>query len=156
MSMNKKPTIGSRTLQLTKIVAAIGQYVTAAIVLGGKSTTPKALTAVFQAVLDAEQDLVAARLVVADKLQARAAALAQASAILPGLIHAIAATYGEGSTPYVAFGFPTRKTPQRSAAGVAAAVTKGSATRAAHAAALAASTAPASPVTAVVASPAKA
>jgi hypothetical protein len=146
MSTNNKATVASRTLLFTKIIAAITQYITAAIVLGGKSLTPQALTAMFQSYLQAEQDLDAARLVVAAKQQARDAAYAPLVGTLPALEKYLAATYGEESTTFASFGLSATKTGTRSAESVAAAVAKGKATRAAHKAAKAAPVPVAAPV----------
>ncbi|MGD0525689.1 MAG: hypothetical protein ABSE49_11120 [Polyangiaceae bacterium] len=54
------------------------QHVTAAIILGGTSATQAALTAIYQAAIQAQSDLDAARSVVNAKLQAQKAALAVA------------------------------------------------------------------------------
>jgi hypothetical protein len=143
MSTNSKTPIGARTLLFTKIVAAVAQYLTAAILLGGKSLTPQAIAALFQAVLQAQQDLEAARTAVSAKKQARDAALQAALAILPDFRKYLAATYGEESTTYAAFGLPVTKQATRTAQEVAEAVAKAKATRKAHEAALAAAPAPA-------------
>jgi|HubBroStandDraft_4_1064222.scaffolds.fasta_scaffold595392_1 hypothetical protein len=153
MTNQKKPNVASRTLQFTKIVAAIAQYITAAVVLGGKSITPPALSALFQAYLQAEQDLEAARTVVTTKMQARDAALTAATAAIPGLRSYLAATYGEQSATYAAFALPVDKAATRTAAEKAASAAKAKATRAAHKAALAkpaAEPAPAMPAAAPV------
>jgi len=147
MSTHSKATVASRTLLFTKIVAAIAQYLTAAIVLGGKSLTPQALAALFQSYLQAEKDLDAARLVVAERQQTRDAAYAAVSGMLPGLEKYLAATYGEQSTTFASFGFAAAKTGTRTAEEIAAAVAKGKATRAAHEAAKVLPAAPAAPVT---------
>ncbi|MGD0529814.1 MAG: hypothetical protein ABSE49_32055, partial [Polyangiaceae bacterium] len=104
MSNHTKATVASRTLLFTKIVAAITQYITSAIVLGGKSLTPQALAAMFTTYLQAEKDLDAARLVVADKQQARDAAYAPIADTMPALEKYLAATYGEESTTFASFG----------------------------------------------------
>ena len=139
--------MASRTLLFTKIVAAITQYLTAAIVLGGKSLTPQALAAMFNTYLQAEKDLDAARLVVAEKQQARDAAYAVVAGTVPALEKYLAATYGEGSTVFASFGMQASKTGTRTAQEIAAAVAKGKATRAAHKAAKAAPVPVAAPVT---------
>jgi hypothetical protein len=137
MTTKNTNTIATRTLQFTKIVAAITQYITAAIVLAGKSVTPPALSSLFQAYLQAEQDLLASRTVVTTKKQARDAALAAATAAIPGLRSYLAATYGEESATYAAFALPVDKPAVRTAAEKAASAAKAKATRAAHKAALA-------------------
>jgi hypothetical protein len=126
----------SRILQFTKIVAAIAQYLTAAIVMGGKNVTPAALTAVFQAFLKAQADLETARTVVTAKQQARDAALAEAVAALPPLRKYLAGTFGEASTTYTDFGFTAPKAPVKTVQVKAAAATKATTTRKAHKAAL--------------------
>jgi hypothetical protein len=138
MSIPKKATVASRTLLFTKIVAAIAQYLTAAILLEGKSLTPQALSAMFQAYLQAEHDLEAARLVVDAKKKARDDAYAPLVGLLPALRKSLAATYGEGSTTFASFGFAAAKKAVKSAQVVAAAAAKAKATRAAHKAAKAA------------------
>ena len=139
--------MASRTLLFTKIIAAITQFITTAIVLGGKSLTPQALSAMFQSYLQAERDLEAARLVVAEKQQARDAAYAPLVGTLPALEKYLAATYGEDSTTFASFGLAAAKTGTRTAEDIAAAVVKGKATRAAHKAAKVAPVPAAAPVT---------
>jgi hypothetical protein len=132
MTSSNKPTVATRTLLFTKIIAAIAQYITAAIILGGKSITPQALAAVFQAYLQAEQDLEAARTVVTAKQQVRDAALAAVNATLPNLHKYLAATYGEESTTFTSFGLPATKKAAKTVEVKAAAVQKSKATRASH------------------------
>ena len=136
ISLPKKATTASRILQFTKIVAAIAQYLTAAIVMGGKNVTPQALTAVFEAYLKAQADLDDARTAITAKQQARDAALAAAVAALPPLRKYLAGTYGEESTTYASFGFTAPKTPVKTVQVKAAAATKATTTRKAHKAAL--------------------
>jgi hypothetical protein len=128
--------VASRTLLFTKIAAAIVQYLTAAVVLGGKSLTPQALSALYAAALQSQKDLEDARTVVAAKKQARDAAVAAVLAVQPDLQKYLAATYGEASTTYAAFGLPVAKQAVRTAETVAGAVTKARTTRAKHKAAL--------------------
>ena len=137
--------MATRSLQFTKIIAAITQFLTAAITLGGKSVTPQALAALFQAYLQTQQDLETARTAVTAKKQARDAALAAATAALPGLKQYLAATYGEQSTTYAAFGLPVAKVAVKTAEQKAEAATKAKATRAAHKAAQQATPAPPPP-----------
>jgi len=151
MTSPSKPTVATRALLFAKIIAAIAQYITAAIVLGGKSITPQALSALFQSYLQAEQDLEGARTVVTAKKQTRDAALAAVNATLPGLHKYLAATYGEESTTFASFGLPVTKTVAKTAEVKAAAAAKAKATRASHKTA-AATTAP----TAVTTAPAPA
>ncbi|HEY3817187.1 MAG TPA: hypothetical protein VGL81_08455 [Polyangiaceae bacterium] len=148
MPTSTKPTVASRTLLFTKILAAIAQYVTAAILLGGKSLTPQALSALFQTYLQTEADLEAARTTVTAKKQARDAALAAVDGVLPQFRQYLAATYGEESTTFASFGLPATKATAKTAEVKAAAAAKGKATRASHKAALVATTpAPATPAT---------
>jgi hypothetical protein len=150
MTTSNKPTVATRTLLFAKIIAAIAQYITAAIILGGKSFTPQALSALFQAYLQAEHDLEGARTVVTAKQQTRDAALAAVNEVLPGLHKYLVATYGEESTTFASFGLPVAKTVAKTAEVKAAAAAKAKATRAAHKAA-AATAAPAPVPTAPVA-----
>ena len=130
--------MASRILLFTKIVAAIPQYLTAALLLGSKSITPQALAALFQAYLQAEKDLEVARNTVADKQHVRDAALTAIDAVLPDLRKYLSATYGEQSTTYAAFGLPVDKAPVKTAQQKAEAAAKAKATREQHKAALAA------------------
>jgi hypothetical protein len=130
-----KATVATRTLLFTKIIAAIAQYITAAILLGGKSLTPQALSALFQTYLQTEADLQSARAVVTAKQQARDAALAAVNDVLPPFHKYLAATYGEESTTFTSFGLPATKKPAKTAEVKAAAVQKSKATRASHKAA---------------------
>ncbi|HEY6463524.1 MAG TPA: hypothetical protein VIY73_25325 [Polyangiaceae bacterium] len=132
MATKIKTTIVTRTLLFTKIVAAIAQYLTAAVVLHGKSLTPQALSALFTAVLQAQKDLEDARANVTAKQQARDAALADVTAILPDFRKYLAVLFGEDSTAYAAFGLPTPKAAVRTAQNKADAVAKAKATRKAH------------------------
>jgi hypothetical protein len=115
----------------------VTQYITAAIVLGGKSLTPQAIAAAYQAYLQAQKDLDDARAVVAAKKAARDAALAGATAMTSPLRKYLAATYGEESPTYTAFGLPVTKKAAKTVQVKAAAATKASATRKSHKAALA-------------------
>jgi hypothetical protein len=136
ISKHPKATLATRIASFTKLIAAITQYITAAIVLGGKSITPQALAAVYQAYLKAQADLDAARGVVTEKQQIRDAALRQALATTPGLRKYLAATYGEDSPTYGAFGLPVTKKAVRPVKTKAAAADKATTTRARHKAAL--------------------
>jgi hypothetical protein len=156
MAATKKATVATRIALYTKIIAAIAQYLTAAIVLAGESVTPQALSALFQAYLTAQKDLDDARSVVSAKLKGRNAALAAVTAVIPGLRSYLAATYGEESTTYAAFGLPVDKTAEKTAAQKAASAAKAKATRAAHKAALAATVPAAAPAAAPAATPAPA
>jgi hypothetical protein len=80
MPSKPKTNAATRALSFTKILAGITQHVTAAILLGGASMTQQALTAIFQAALQAQADLDAARATVRAKVQAQKAALATAAA----------------------------------------------------------------------------
>jgi len=138
MSTTKTATQATRTLSFTKILAGIAQHITAAIILGGKSLTPQALSAIFNAYLQAQADLDAARLVVMAKEQARDAALAAAEAMVPPLRSWAEASFGHASPILPDFGFKMLVATTRTAASKAASAAKAKATRAAHKAALAA------------------
>ncbi|HEY8088149.1 MAG TPA: hypothetical protein VIF09_09895 [Polyangiaceae bacterium] len=155
ISTNKKANTATRTLLFTQIAAAIVQYVTAAVVLGGKSLTPQALAAVFQAYLQAEKDLLDARTTVTARQQARDAALGAALALMPDLRKYLSATYGEQSTTYAAFGLPVTQKPVKSAQTKAESAAKATATRKSHKAALTAPAAPPAPPPAPATPPAK-
>jgi hypothetical protein len=147
MAASTKPTVASRTLLFTKIIAAIAQYVTTAILLGGKSLTPQALSALFQTYLQTEADLEAARTTVTARQQARDTALAAVDGVLPQFHKYLVATYGEESTTFASFGLPVSKSVAKSAEVKAAAAAKAKATRASHKAAPVTTTpAPATPV----------
>lgn len=145
MSTSIKDTQVTFSVLFGKIIAAIAQYLTAAIVFRGKPYTPQALAAVFQAYLQSQADLEAARVNVTAKKQARDAARAEAVALLPSLRSYVAATYGEDSPVFTSFGFTPHKAAQKSTHVKAAAATKATATRKAHEAALAAADAPHAP-----------
>lgn len=124
--------MASRTLLFTKIIAAIAQYLTAAILLGGKDLTPQALSGLFQAYLQAEKDLEEARNTVTAKKLVRDAALAAISAVMPDFRKFLAATFGEQSTTYAAFGLPVTQHATKSAQTKADAAAKAAATRKSH------------------------
>jgi hypothetical protein len=140
-----KTSIASRTLLFTKILAAIAQYLTAAVVLHGESLTPQALSALFTAVLQAQKDLEDARANVTAKKQARDAALAEVTAILPDFRKYLAVLFGEDSVTYAAFGLPVTQEPVRTAQNKADAVAKAKATRKAHEEPVTPAPAPAAP-----------
>ncbi len=136
ISTQKTATTATRTLLFTKIIAAVAKYLTVAVVMGGKSLTPQAIAAVFQAYLQAQADLDEARTAVTAKQQARDTALAAAVAMIPPLKKYLAGTYGEESTTFTDFGFEAPKTPVKSAKVKAAAAEKATTTRKAHDAAV--------------------
>jgi hypothetical protein len=138
MATKPKNNKATRTLTFTKILAAITQHVTTAIILGGVSTTQAALAAIFQAALQAQSDLDAARTVVAEKVKAQQAALAVARTS-EVLLHKWAqATFGLGSTVLQDFGFAVAKPADKPVAVKATGSAKATATRKAKKAALAA------------------
>jgi len=115
--------------------------------MGGKSIAPQAITAVFQAFLQAQADLDEARTAVTAKQQVRDAALAAATAMIPSLRKYLAGTYGDSSTTYTDFGFTTPKEPVKTVQVKANAATKATATRKAHKAAETATAPVTAPVT---------
>ncbi len=138
MATNPKDTVATRALTFTKILAGITQHVTTAILLGGVSTTQAALAAIFQAAIQAQNDLDAARAVVTAKVKAHKAALATAR-VTEVLLHKWAeGTYGLGSPVLQDFGFPLAAPAEKTAAVKASGAAKASATRKAKKAALAA------------------
>ena len=140
---SKKPTVATRTLLFTKIIAAIPQYLTAAVVLGGQEPDAAGSSALVPGVPPGREDLEAARTTVTAKKQARDAALAAVQAVQPDLQKYLAATYGEQSTTYAAFGLPVTKKPVKTAEEKAEAAAKAKATRKAHKAAATSTPAPA-------------
>lgn len=156
MTSNVKTNKATRNLTFTKILAGIAQHVTTAIILGGVSTTQAALSAIFQAAIQAQTDLDDARAVVAAKVQAHKAALAAAAAAEVLLRRYAEATYGPTSTVLEDFGFTPAKPAEKSAAVKAESAAKATATRKAKKAALAAVGKPAAtPEPAAPAVPAK-
>jgi hypothetical protein len=137
MTTTKTPNRATRTLSFTRILAGIAQHVTAAILVAGKSVTPQALSAIFNAFLQAQADLDAARGVVAAKQQARDAALTAAVAMVPPLRKWAELTFGDQSPILQDFGFEAARVPVVSAETKAEAAAKGQATRKAKKAALA-------------------
>jgi len=138
MMSHVKTNKATRNLTFTKILAGIAQHVTAAIVLGGVSTTQAALSAIFQTAVQAQTDLDAARAAVTAKVQAHKAALAAAAAAELLLHRYVEATYGPGSPVLLDFGFTPAQPAEVTAAGKAASAAKASATRKAKKAALSA------------------
>jgi hypothetical protein len=142
MTTKPRTNQATRTLTFTKILAGITQHVTAAIILGGTSTTAQSLSALIQAAIQAQSDLDAARAAVTAKLQAHKTALATANAAIK-LLHAWAeATFGPTSPVLLDFGFTPEKAPDTSVATKAASAKKGTATRKAKKAAVTAATEP--------------
>jgi hypothetical protein len=138
MSTKPKDNTATRALSFTKILAGITQHVTAAILLGGASTTQAALAAIFQAAIQAQTDLDAARAVVTAKVQAHKAALA-AARTTETLLHKWAeATFGPESPVLQDFGFAIARPAEKSTAVKASATAKAAATRKAKKAAIAA------------------
>jgi hypothetical protein len=161
MATKPKNNKATRTLTFTQIMAGITKHVTTAILLGGASTSEAALAAIFQAAIQAQADLDAARVVVATKVKAQQAALATARAT-EVLLHKWAeATYGLESPVLQDFGFAPAAVTDKPVAVKASGAAKATATRKAKKAALAAvgqPSAPPAPATtpAVAASPAPA
>ncbi len=143
MATKPRTNKATRTLTFTKILAGIAQHVTAAIVLGGASTTQAALNAIFQAAIQAQVDLDAAHTALAAKVQAHKSALAAAAAAEVLLHRWAEATFGPTSTVLADFGFTPEKPADRPVANKASGAAKASATRKAKKAAAAAVTSPA-------------
>jgi hypothetical protein len=156
MATRPKKNKATRALSFTRIMAGIAQHVTAAIVLGGKSTTQQMLTAIFQAAIQAQDDLDAARSTVSAKEQAQKTALATALAA-QALLHRWAeATFGPESPVLGDFGFTPAKPADKTVAVKAGAAAKATATRKAKKAATAAAQSPtAAPPATPPATPAK-
>jgi hypothetical protein len=164
MSTKLRTNKATRALAFTKIMAGIVQHVTTAILLGGTSMTQAALTAIYQAAIQAQSDLDAARSLVNAKVQAHKAALAVADTTTT-LLHAWAVSaYGPKSTVLEDFGFEPAAPADKPVAVKAASAAKATATRKAKKAALAAvgaptaatAPAPAAPAATPAAAPAKA
>jgi hypothetical protein len=140
-----KTNRATETLKLTQIIVGITKYITAALVIAGKSMTQQALLAVFQDALQADKDLDAARAVVSAKLQARRAAYATARSLDRAIKKQVEVTYGPDSPVLKDFGFAEAKPPRTSSEVKAESARKGRATRAAKKAALKAVTAKPAP-----------
>ncbi len=137
MPVNKTPkNQATRILRITQLQSAVTQHVTAAIVLGGQSLSPQALSATLQAALQSQSDLDAARTVVSAKVKARTKAFAAATS-LEALLHSWAeATFGPESPVLLDFGFTPAKPPAIPVQVKAKGAAKGVATRQAKKAAL--------------------
>jgi hypothetical protein len=137
-------------------MAGIAQHVTAAIILGGKSMTQAALTVIFQAAIQAQADLDAARSTVSAKEQAQKTALAAAVAATALLHRWAEAAFGPDSPVLEDFGFTPAKPVTKTVAVKAGAAAKSTATRKAKKAAAATATEPtAAPAATPLAAPAK-
>ncbi len=136
-----------------KLLAGITQHVTAAIVLGGASITPQALMAIFQAALQAQNDLDAARRAVSSKVQAHKTALASARRTEKLLHRWAQGVFGPESPVLQDFGFEPAKPAEKSAAVKAGAAAKSTATRKAKKAAVKAATEPSAPPAPTAAAP---
>ena len=156
MTTRQKTNKATRALSFTKIMAGIAQHVTAAIILAGKSTTQTALTAIFQAAIQAQADLDAARSTVNAKELAQKTALA-AALTASALLHRWAeAAFGPDSPVLEDFGFTPAKPATKPVAVKAGAAAKSTATRKAKKAAIAAVSEPtAAPAATPPAVPAK-
>ncbi|HEX8793693.1 MAG TPA: hypothetical protein VF765_22275 [Polyangiaceae bacterium] len=128
---NPKRDQANQTLTFTKIIAAIAKYITAAVMIGGKSVTPQALSVLFTAAMQAQQDLDAASNVVTTKKQARNAARKAAVAMVVPLHRYLVGTYGADSPILEEFGYPVTTPKQPTTQVKAEAVTKRRNTRAA-------------------------
>jgi hypothetical protein len=136
---NNKAT---RALSFTKIMAGITQHVTAAVVLGGQSMTAPALTAIFQAAMNAQSELDAAQAVVKAKRQTQKATLKTANATAALLHRWAEAQFGVDSPTLEDFGFTPAQPADKTAAVKAEAAAKATKTRKAKKAAVAAATEP--------------
>jgi hypothetical protein len=128
---NPKRDKANQMLTFTKIIAAIAKYITAAVMIGGKSVTPQVLSALFTAALQAQQDLDAANNVVTAKKQARNAARKAAVAMVVPLHRYLVGTYGADSPILEEFGYAVATPKQPTTEVKAQAVTKRRTTRAA-------------------------
>jgi len=136
MTTRMKNNKATRALSFTKIMAGIAQHVTAAIVLGSQSMTQAVLTAIFQAAIDAQNDLDAARAVVKQKMQTHKATL-KTAAVTAVLLHKWAeATFGVDSPTLEDFGFTPAQPADKTVAVKAEAAAKATQTRKAKKAAV--------------------
>jgi hypothetical protein len=126
-----KRNVADQTLLFTKIIAAIAKYITAAVMIGGKSVTPQVLTAPFTLAMQSQQELDAANNVVKTKKQARNGARKAALAMMVQLHRYVVGTYGAESPILEEFGFKAATPKQPTAEVKAEAVTKRRKTRAA-------------------------
>lgn len=143
MPTKSRTNKATRTLSFTKILAGITQHVTTAIILGGVSTTQAALSAIFQAALQAQTDLDAAHAALTAKVQAHKAALAAAAAAEVLLRRYAEATYGPTSPVLLDFGFTPETPADRPVATKASGAAKATATKKAKKAAVTTASAPA-------------
>lgn len=160
MSCKTKNNRATKSFVYNRVLTAIAAHLTASVVLGGKSLTPAAMGAVFQATLQARADLDAARAQIALKLQAKLGAITDADQLLRLLKKYLEATYGADSPLFQDFALTPPKTPVVPTAVRAESADKAKATRARKKAAVqsavaAPATAPATPApAAATASPA--
>jgi hypothetical protein len=126
---NPKRDKANQALTFTNIIAAVTKYITAAVMVGGQSVTPQALTAIFTAAMQTQQDLDAANNVAKTKKQARNSARKAALAMVVQLNRYLVGAYGADSPILEEFGF-TAATPKQPTTEVKAeAVKKRTATR---------------------------
>jgi hypothetical protein len=129
MATKVKNNKATRALSFTKIMAGIAQHVTAAIVLGSQSMTQAVLTAIFQAAINAQSDLDAARAVVKQKMQTHKATLKTANATAVLLHKWAEATFGVDSPTLEDFGFTPAQPADKTVAVKAEAAAKATKTR---------------------------
>lgn len=153
MSTKQKTNKATRTLSFTTIMAGIAQHVAAAIVLGGASMTQAALIAIYQAALQAQTDLDAARQAVTARVQAHKKALAAADAVTVLLHRWAQGQFGPESPVLQDFGFVPATPTDKTVAVKAGAAAKSTATRKAKKAALAGTGSPGAQPAAPAAAP---
>ena len=129
MTTRAKTSRATFALHFTKLTIALAKYVLSSIVLRGQTFTAASLAAVFQAALQADADLDAARSVVKTKLAARRAAYKTAVALLVPLHKYLEATYDAESAAFGDLGFSPPSPGTKSAAVKAKAAEQATATK---------------------------
>ena len=132
MQGNTRNSRADEILLFTKIATGVNHNVTSPILLGGQSTTPAQLVAVFTDAVQASTDLDAARLVYQQKLKAQQAAFATAYTTELTLKSYVYGVYGKDNPVVTQFGFTVAKAGVKSVQVKAEASLKSAATRVAR------------------------
>ncbi len=116
-------------LAFNKVIVGVNHNVTGTILLGGQSTTPPQIVAVFTAAIQASTDLDAAKATYQQKLAAQKAAFATAHATTSSLKSYVVGAYGKENPIVTEFGWAVAKPPVKSVSVKAGAAEKSAATR---------------------------
>jgi hypothetical protein len=131
----KLQSIRTRAAELqlfAKIISGVNQHVTTSILLGGQSRTGTSIVADFNAAIQANTDLDAAKAVYQQKLAAQKAAFTTARATASALKSYADGAYGKTNTILNDFGFEVAKAVVKSVKVKAEAAVKSAATRVAR------------------------